>query len=711
MPLSNHAQKIAIQLNLRLAQVTAAIDLLDAGNTLPFIARYRKEATGSLDEEQLRALIELLDRLRALDARRLSIRASINEQGKLTPALDQQLEAAEGLTALEDLYLPYKLKRRTRASIARENGLQGLADLILQQARPSQPIQAIAATFTNAQVATPDDALSGARDIVAETISDNAAVRSQVRERAMRYGVVQCSRIEAAADLKRVYETYYSFVVRVERLKPYQVLALNRGEAEKVLRVVLDVAERDWRQPISGVFRPDARSPFAAQLDLAISDAAQRLLLPAIERDVRRALTEQAETHAIRVFATNLRGLLNQPPLLGSVILGIDPGFRTGCKVAVIDATGKVLDTATIYPHEPQRQSEKALQTLRELVDHHAVTLIAIGNGTASRETEQLTAELTRQLATLKYLIVNEAGASVYSASKLARAEMPTLDVTLRGAVSIARRAQDPLAELVKIDPQSIGVGLYQHDVNQKQLASALDGVIEMAVNRVGVDANTASAALLTHVAGIGPKNAENIVAFREANGAFKNRKALRKVAGFGPKAFEQAAGFLRVRGGDNPLDASAIHPESYPVAEALLKRAALTAGAPLADRSSALATIRVAQPLDVLAATLETGVQTLNDIFEQLIRPGRDPREDVAPPLLRSDVLSMDDLRPGMRLSGTVRNVVDFGAFIDIGVKQDGLLHRSQIPEGAQPGVSDVIEVEILGIEQERGRISLGWV
>ncbi len=711
MPLSNHAQKIAGRLNLRMAQVTAAIDLLDAGNTLPFIARYRKEATGSMDEEQLRNLIEMLERLRVLDARRASIRASISEQGKLTPALDQQLEAAESLTALEDLYLPYKPKRRTRASIARENGLQGLADLILQQARTPQTAQAIAATFTNAQVATPDDALSGARDIVAETISDNAAVRSQVRERAMRYGVVQCSRIETADDPKRVYETYYSFAVRVERLKPYQVLALNRGEDEKVLRVALDVAERDWQQPISNVFRPDARSPFAAQLELAITDAAQRLLLPAIERDVRRALTEQAETHAIRVFATNLRGLLNQPPLLGRVILGLDPGFRTGCKVAVIDATGKVLDTATIYPHEPQRQTERALQTLRELVDRHAVTLIAIGNGTASRETEQLAAELTRQLATVKYLIVNEAGASVYSASALARAEMPTLDVTLRGAVSIARRAQDPLAELVKIDPQSIGVGLYQHDVNQKQLASALDGVIELSVNRVGVDANTASAALLTHVAGIGPKNAENIVAFREANGAFKNRKALRKVAGFGPKAFEQATGFLRVRGGDNPLDASAIHPESYPVAEALLKRAALTAGAPLAQRTSALAAIRAAQPLEELAATLETGVQTLDDIFEQLIRPGRDPREDVAPPLLRSDVLSMDDLRPGMRLSGTVRNVVDFGAFIDIGVKQDGLLHRSQIPEGGQPGVGDVIEVEILGIEQERGRISLGWV
>ncbi|MFO7323794.1 MAG: helix-hairpin-helix domain-containing protein, partial [Chloroflexota bacterium] len=436
-----------------------------------------------------------------------------------------------------------------------------------------------------------------------------------------------------------------------------------------------------------------------------------RLLLPAIERDVRRTLTELAEQHAINVFATNLRGLLLQPPLAGHVVLGIDPGYRTGCKIAVIDPTGKVLDTATIYPHKPQSQWAEALRTLAALVTRHRVTLISIGNGTASRETEQLVAELTRRLDGVVYLLVNEAGASVYSASPLARQELPDLDVSLRGAVSIARRALDPLAELVKIDPKSIGVGLYQHDVDQKALSAALDAVVESVVNYVGVDVNTASPALLEHVAGIGPKLAEKIVAYRDEKGAFKNRKALLKVPTLGPKAFEQAAGFLRVRGGDNPLDASAIHPESYPIAEAVLKKAGIQASSPPGQRERALAALRAAQPLEQLAAELGTGVPTLADIFEQLARPGRDPREEAPAPLLRSDVLSMDDLRTGMRLSGTVRNVVDFGAFLDIGVKQDGLLHRSQIPRGVTLAVGDVLEVEILSVDQDRGRIGLGWV
>jgi uncharacterized protein len=704
-------QLIAQHMHLRPAQVAATIELLDAGNTLPFIARYRKEVTGSLDEDQIRTLTDLLERYRTLDKRRETILASISEQGKLTPELEQQIAAAETLTALEDLYQPYKPKRGTRASAAREKGLQGLADLILQQARTNQPLKELATAYLNEQVPDIESAFAGARDIVAEMISDHAEIRGQVRERAMRYGLMQAGKVDGADDPKKVYEMYYEFEMRLDRLKPYQVLALNRGEAEKVLRVSLDVAERDWQQPILHFFRPDQRSPLAAQLEQAITDSAKRLLLPAIERTVRAALTEQAETHAISVFAANLRGLLNQPPLANQTIIGLDPGFRTGCKVAVVDATGKVLETATIYPHEPQKQREAALRTLRGLIERHHATLIAIGNGTASRETEQLVAELTRHTETVRYLMVSEAGASIYSASPLARAELPDLDVTLRGAVSIARRVQDPLAELIKIDPKSIGVGMYQHDVNQKQLAAALDGVVETAVNRVGVDLNTASASLLTYVAGIGPKLAEKIISYRDENGPFRDRQALRKVAGLGPKAFEQAAGFLRIRDGSNPLDESAIHPESYKIAEAVLKRSQIALDTPPTERASALATLKAQQGVGVLATELGTGEPTLNDIFEQLVRPGRDPREDVPAPLLRTDVLSMSDLQQGMRLNGTVRNLVDFGAFVDIGVKQDGLLHRSQIPRGETLTVGDVIEVEILSVEEGRGRIGLGWV
>lgn len=708
---TNYDQKIASILKVNPGQVKATIALLDEGNTLPFIARYRKEVTGSLDEDQIRKLSEMLEKLRGLDERRETILASIEEQGKLTPELKQHIASAETITALEDLYQPYKPKRRTRAGIAREKGLQPLADLILRQFRNSRPPEELARTYLNAEVTTVDDALAGARDIVAETISDHAEVRGRVREKALRFGVMKCEKIEGSEDQKQVYSTYYAFEFRVERVKPYQVLAINRGEEEKVLRVQVVVAPRDWEPAVAAVFRPDPRAPLAKQLEMAIEDAAQRLLLPAIERDVRRTLTEQAEEHAITVFATNLRGLLVQPPLAGHTVIGLDPGFRTGCKVAVVDPTGKVVDTATIYPHAPQKQWDAALRTLRGLITKHHATLISIGNGTASRETEQLAAELTRgDSESVHYLIVNEAGASVYSASTLARAEMPDLDVTLRGAVSIARRVQDPLAELVKIDPKSIGVGMYQHDVNQKELSAALDGVVETVVNRVGVDLNTASASLLTHVAGIGPKLAENIVTHRNANGAFKSRLELRKVTGLGPKAFEQSAGFLRVRDGVNSFDASAIHPESYKIAEAVLKRAGLKPDTSLSAREASLAALRITPGLDVLAGELGTGVPTLADIFEQLVRPGRDPRKDLPAPLLRSDVLSADDLQRGMRLSGTVRNVVDFGAFVDIGIKQDGLLHRSRIPHGEQLTVGSVIEVEILNVEQDRGRISLGW-
>jgi protein Tex len=704
-------KRIAEKLNLRPIQVSAAIRLLDEGNTIPFIARYRKELTDTLDEDQLRKLNDLLDSLRRVDERREVILHSIEEQGALTPELQGQIEAAESLTELEDLYQPYKPKRRTRASIAKERGLEPLAQFIQAQDPRAKSPEEVAKDYLNDDVPTIEAALAGARDIVAEIVSDNAEVRGQVRENALKFASLHSEKISDAEDEKAVYQLYYAYEMRVSRLKPYQVLALNRGEAEKVLRIKIELQERDYLDVIYSVFRPNRRSSWAEQLDLVIDDAATRLLLPSIERDVRATLSERAETHAIEVFATNLRGLLNQPPLAGHRVLGIDPGFRTGCKIAVMDTTGKVLEIATIYPHAPQKQWNEAQRLLWNLIKKHQVTIIAIGNGTASRESEQLAAELTRNQEGLNYIIVNEAGASVYSASPLARAELPDLDVSIRGAVSIGRRIQDPLAELVKIDPKSIGVGLYQHDVNQKQLSTALDGVVEMAVNSVGVDVNTASVALLTYVAGIGPKLAEKIISFRDENGGFDSRAALKNVPGLGAKAFEQAAGFLRVRDGENPLDTSAIHPESYKAALALLKKAGLKPQTPPTEREPALKKLRQSQPLETLATELGIGVPTLQDIFEQLARPGRDPREDLPAPILRSDVLSMEDLRPGMKLNGTVRNVVDFGAFVDIGVKQDGLLHSSRIPQNQTLNVGDVIEIEILNVEIERGRISLGWL
>lgn len=708
--MTNYEKTIAKQLGLRPAQVAAAMELLDEGNTVPFIARYRKEKTGSLDEEQIRQIADRLEKLRNLDARRETIIASIEEQEKMTPELRGALLAADTLTALEDLYQPYKPKRRTRASIARERGLGGLADLILAQVRSKQQPEQLAAPYRNEAVPTAGEALAGARDIVAETISDNAAVRGEVRQKAMRFGQMVCGKTKNADDPKGIYEMYYDFALRVGRVKPHQVLAINRGEAEKVLRVSVDVEERDWRGAMESNFRLDRRSPMARQLDEAMNDSASRLLLPAIERDVRRALTEEAEAHAIEVFATNLRGLLNQPPLAGYTLIGIDPAYRTGCKVCVVDPTGKVLHTATIYPHEPQQRRQEAQDTLNRLIERYGVQLVAIGNGTASRETEQLVADLTRARDGVHYLIVNEAGASVYSASPLARAELPDLDVSIRGAVSIARRVQDPLAELVKIDPKSIGVGMYQHDVNQTELTNALQTVVESVVNRVGVDLNTTSAALLTYVAGIGPKLAEQIVAYRDKNGSFPNRKTLIKVKGLGAKTFEQCAGFLRIRKGSEPLDTSAIHPESYAIAKKVMKRAGVTMDQPTETREAALAALRDGKSWEALADEFGAGVPTLQDIFEQLVRPGRDPREDLPAPILRSDVLSMSDLREGMVLNGTVRNVVDFGAFIDIGVKQDGLLHISQIPRGLRLNVGEVIEVEILNVDEERGRIGLGW-
>lgn len=704
----NLSDKIAQLLAIKPNQVQATLDLLDADNTIPFIARYRKEMTGSLDEDQIAKIADQADKLRTLEKRRETILASIAEQGHLTPELQAQIENADSLTVLEDLYLPYKPKRRTRASIARENGLQSLADMILGQIRTKDTLDALATPFLSDNVPSVADAWAGARDIVAETISDNAQVRGDVREKALRYGIISSEKIPDATDEKAVFKIYYQFTARVSSIRAYQILALNRGEAEKILRVSIQLEERDWLRPIDNIYRIDHRSPLAEQLQLAQVDAGKRLLLPAIERDVRRTLTEIADAHAINVFAQNLRALLSQPPIPDRVVMGIDPGFRTGTKVAVVDSTGKVLATATIYPHEPQREWQKSLLMLSDLIKKYGVSLIAIGNGTASRETEALVAELTRGRADVHYVIVSEAGASVYSASPLARAELPDLDVTLRGAVSIARRIQDPLAELVKIDPKSIGVGLYQHDVDQKQLTATLEAVVERVVNAVGVDVNTASPALLRYVAGIGNKLAENIVAYRDANGKFPNRMALKKVSGLGAKAFEQSAGFLRIRESDNPLDASAIHPESYKIAQAVLKKAKLTPQSSLKDRESAIAQLRNTTSLTELAKELDAGVPTLSDILEQLVRPGRDPRADLPMPILRNDVLSMSDLQVGMTLNGTVRNVVDFGVFIDIGVKQDGLLHRSQWGERGDWQVGDIIKVEIVSIEPERGRIGL---
>ncbi len=707
----SNAARIAQKLKIDSWQVVAVIELLDAGNTIPFIARYRKEATNGLDEEQLRQIQTLLERLRSLEKRRETILRAISEQGALTDELKARILGAESRTELEDLYQPYKPKRKTRASIARQRGLAPLAQLILEQPETTQPLETLAQPYLCEEVPSCEEAWSGARDIVAETISDHSDIRHMVRLRCAQSGVLVAEKVEKTNDPRGVYQHYYEFEYRVDRLRPHQILAIYRGCKEKVLRVKIKFHERDWRPVVEDFFPRNPRSPLAGQLEQAVEEAAKRLLLPSIERHIHRALAEKAESHAIQVFATNLRNLLSQPPLPNHRVLGIDPGYRTGCKIAVVDRTGKVLETATIYPHPPQRQVAQAIRTLATLVNRHSVTLVAIGNGTACRETEALVADLIAHLEqNLHYLIVSEAGASVYSASKLARQELPGMDVALRGAVSIARRVQDPLAELVKIDPKSLGVGMYQHDVNQKELGRALDAVVESVVNQVGVDVNTASPSLLTHVAGIGPTLATRIVDYRDQHGPFRNRSQLLSVPGLGSKAYQQAAGFLRIRDGDNPLEASAIHPESYAIAEQVLSRAGLQLDTPPQDRVSALEDLRSRVPLPTLAEELGTGVLTLVDIFEQLARPGLDPREDLPPPILRSDVLRMEDLKPGMVLKGTVRNVVDFGSFIDIGVKQDGLLHRSQIPKRVHLAIGDIIEVKILKIEIERGRISLGW-
>lgn len=695
-------------LHIPAEKIRNTVTLLHADNTVPFIARYRKEMTGGLDEEQIHTIKIELQRLENLEERRQTVLESITQQGKLTEALRNQILAASTLTILEDLYQPFRPKRRTRAMIAREKGLEPLANLIIEQPVTDASLQAQLNPFINEVVPDQQSAIAGACDIIAEMVSENAIIRQQVREKGLAFGHFVSEKNRSQEDLRNVYALYYQFSQRVKNLQPHQILAMNRGEREQILKIGIAFNERDWRAAIQSQLPTNSRSVFFEALSSAIEDGAKRLLLPAIEREIRRTLTETAEGHAIQVFSKNLHGLLTQPPLADQVVLGIDPGFRTGSKVAVVDHTGKLLETATIYPHPPQNRKDEAYETLKTLIDQHNVTLIVIGNGTASRETAAFVAEMTKQNANLSYLITSEAGASVYSASPIARKEFPHLDVSIRGAISIARRVQDPLAELVKIDPKAIGVGLYQHDVNQTMLSLSLDQVVETVVNRVGVEVNTASAPLLTYVAGIGPSLAEKIVQHREEHGPFRDRSALKAVPGMGPKSFEQSAGFLRIRDGTNHLDATAIHPESYKIAEQLLISIKGVYPTYAIDRLTTILRFKEETNLKILADSLNTGVPTLEDIFYELARPGRDPREDIPKPILRDDVLSMDDLSPGMTLRGTIRNVVDFGAFVDIGVKVDGLLHRSKIRRGLTLTVGDIIEVVIISVDQDRERISL---
>lgn len=701
-------RSIASKLNIPFQQVSSAIELFKEDNTIPFIARYRKEQTGNLDEEQLRNIHDEMHRLENLEDRRQTVLQSIQEQGKLTDQLRQQILSVETSTALEDLYQPYRPKRRTKAMIAVEKGLEPLADLITKQVITDQKIDDLILPFITDEVPDQKSALDGARDILAERISDNATIRSRVRNIALETGKITCEKRHDSEDDRRVFEMYYLFECPIRSLQAHQVLAINRGEKEEILKVNLLLDQNDWRQAIQTQYPPDPRSVFYEILIHASEDGANRLLLPAIERDIRRILTEQAEEHAIKVFATNLRALLLQAPLSDQTILAIDPGFRTGSKIAIINPNGNLLETATIYPHAPQDDKTGALKTLTGLIKKHRVSLIVIGNGTASRETEMLVSEITKKQKNLSYLITSEAGASVYSASKIARKEFPDVDVSIRGAISIGRRVQDPLAELVKIDPRSIGVGLYQHDIDQGKLSDALDQVVESVVNTVGVEVNTASSALLTHVAGIGPSLAEKIVKYREENGPFLTREDLNSVQGLGPKTFEQSIGFLRIRNGENPLDATAIHPESYQVAERILALLDLPITADSTKRITSLNSLLESFHLNELSELLQIGTETLEDILSEIARPGRDPREDLPKPILRQDVMKMEDLTPGMKLQGTIRNVVDFGAFVDIGVKTDGLLHRSKVKRGAHLHVGEIIEVSILAIDQERNRISL---
>lgn len=705
-------KKLAEELQIRPGQAQAAVKLIDEGNTIPFISRYRKEATGALNDEVLRNLYERLNYLRNLEEKKEQVLSSIEEQGKLTEELKKQILAADTLVAVDDLYRPYRPKRRTRATIAKEKGLEPLANLLsLQQLDHSAEEEAEAYISEEKGVASAEEALQGAMDIVAEAIADEADYRTYIREKTMKKGTLTSTAKDEKAE--SVYEMYYNFEEPVAKLAGHRILALNRGEKEKILTVKLEAPEEEIIRYLEKKTIRRENPYTTPYLKEAVADSYQRLIAPAIEREIRNSLTEEAQEGAIRVFGKNLEQLLMQPPIRGQVVLGWDPAFRTGCKLAVVDATGKVLDTVVIFPTAPQNKVAEAKAVLKKLIAKYHITLISVGNGTASRESEQVIVELLKELPVpVQYVIVNEAGASVYSASKLATEEFPNFDVGQRSAASIARRLQDPLAELVKIDPKSIGVGQYQHDMNQKRLGEALEGVVEDCVNKVGVDLNTASVPLLEHVSGINKTIAKNIVAYREENGIFKNRKALLKVAKLGPKAFEQCAGFLRISDGTQPLDATSVHPESYGVAEALLKRLGYSEDE--LKKGAILGLHKKISDYKKLAEELGTGELTLRDIVSELEKPGRDPREDMPKPILRTDVLEMKDLKPGMILKGTVRNVIDFGAFVDIGVHQDGLVHISQICDRfikhplEAVSVGDIVDVQVLSVDVAKKRIAL---
>ena len=702
-------QVLSEELHIKKWQAEAAVNLIDQGNTIPFISRYRKEATGSLNDEVLRNLFDRLNYLRNLEEKKSQVLSVIEEQGKLTDELKIQIQNARTLVEVEDIYRPYRPKRRTRATIAKERGLEPLAALISLQ-MTKKPLEEEAAAFVSAEkeVNTPQEAIAGACDIIAETIADDAGYRSRIREMTMKKGVLSSTAKDESQQ--SVYEMYYAFEETVSKIAGYRILALNRGEKEKYLTVKLTAPQEEilsWLEKQVILRENPCTSP---ALKAAVEDSYHRLIAPSVEREIRNELTEKAEDGAIRVFGKNLEQLLMQPPIAGQTVLGWDPAFRTGCKLAVVDATGKVLDTAVIYPTAPttKAKQEAAKETLKKLIEKYHVTLFSVGNGTASRESEQFIVELLREISQpVQYIITNEAGASVYSASKLATEEFPNFDVGQRSAASIARRVQDPLAELVKIDPKAIGVGQYQHDMNQKKLGEALHGVVEDCVNKVGVDLNTASASLLEYISGVSKTVAKNIVAYREKNGRFHNRKELLKVEKLGPKAYEQCAGFMRIAGGDQPLDGTSIHPESYEAAGKLLH-----------DLGYGLEWIAQSGPkiqdYKKTADRIGVGEPTLRDMVKELCKPGRDPREDMPKPVLRSDVLEMKDLKEGMILKGTVRNVIDFGAFVDIGVHQDGLVHISQMSDKyirhplEAVSVGDVVEVKVLGVDPVKKRISL---
>ncbi|MCI6226280.1 MAG: RNA-binding transcriptional accessory protein [Clostridiales bacterium] len=709
-------QTLAQELGKEPRHVENVVQLLDEGNTIPFIARYRKELHGAMDDTSLRTLEERLRYLRNLDERRETVKKAIDEQDKLTEELAAAIDSAKTLAEVEDLYRPYKQKRRTRATMAKEKGLEPLAQLLLAQERDCPRPEDAAREYVdpNKGVESVEDALQGAGDIIAEQISDDAAIRKSLRALLMRQGrLVSC----AATEEDSVYRLYYDFTQAVSRLQGHQILAINRGEKEGMLKVSI-APEREQVLPLlrRAVVRP--ASAAMEFIKAACDDAYDRLIFPSLEREIRSTLTEQANEGAIGQFALNLKPLLMQPPVKGKVTMGLDPGYRMGCKVAVVDGTGKVLDTAVVYPTYGQRQKDEAIAALARLIKKYGVEHIAIGNGTASRETEQMAAELIRQVnesgANVSYMIVSEAGASVYSASKLAAEEFPQFDVNLRSAVSIARRLQDPLAELVKIDPKAIGVGQYQHDMPPKQLDEALSGVVEDCVNAVGVDINTASPSLLQRVAGLNSTTAKNVVAYREENGIFTSRAQIKKVPKLGPKAFQQCAGFLRVPESKSVLDNTAVHPESYDAAKALLELTGHTAEDVRAGRIADLPERVRAYGEEKAAAAVGVGVPTLRDIVAELLKPGRDVRDELPKPILRTDVLEMKDLKPGMVLTGTVRNVIDFGVFVDIGVHQDGLVHISQVSDrfikhpSEAVSVGDVVKVAVLDVDEKKKRISL---